>query len=79
MTRSDGGPIISGSHVRMATRPIVISERCVDGIPQVSLRHSGDLITEIHIRCGCGELMILDCEYGLPGGGQPPQRTPQPV
>ncbi len=75
MSRStDGGPIISGSHVRLAPHPIVIAEKHADGTPIITLRREGDVIKEIQIRCACGELIVLDCEYAA-SAGEPPPRT----
>jgi hypothetical protein len=68
MSRSlESGPVISGNHVRLAPHPIVVAENHADGTPIVTLRREGDLIKEIQIRCACGELIVLDCEYSQPG------------
>ena len=61
--RPEAGPILSGQQVRMARHAIVVSDRSADGTPAVSIRREGDVIREIQIRCACGELIILDCEY----------------
>ncbi|WP_437204147.1 hypothetical protein [Planctomicrobium sp. SH664] len=63
--RGEGGPIISGHQVRMAPHPIVIADKSAEGTPVVSLRREGNIIREIQIRCACGELIILDCDYPL--------------
>jgi len=31
--------------------------------PEVTLKREGDRITQIQIRCSCGESVILDCDY----------------
>lgn len=70
------GQIISGHQVRVAAQPIVVTERSLDGAPQVQLKRDGNRIKEIHIRCGCGELIILDCEYDL---APTPTASPRPA
>jgi len=66
MNRSaESSPILSGNNVRLAQHPIVVSEKRADGTPTVTLRREGNLIKEVHIRCGCGELIVLDCQYEL--------------
>jgi hypothetical protein len=49
--------------VRISSHPIVIADKHADGTPIVTLRREGDLIKEIQIRCACGELIVLDCDY----------------
>jgi hypothetical protein len=83
MTRTfESGSVISGNHVRLAPHPIVVAENHADGTPIVTLRREGDLIKEIQIRCACGELIVLDCEYGpasLPASGKPAAQRPANV
>ncbi len=33
---------------------------------EVSFKRDGDRITQIQIRCSCGECIILDCDYTNP-------------
>jgi len=33
--------------------------------PQISFQREGDLITQIEVRCSCGETIVLDCNYAL--------------
>jgi len=56
-------PILSGHHVRLAPHPIFVADKHADGTPVVTLRREGDAIREIQIRCACGELIVLDCQY----------------
>ncbi|WP_437227784.1 hypothetical protein SH661x_000552 [Planctomicrobium sp. SH661] len=56
-------PILSSNHVRLATHPIFVAEKHADGTPIVTLRREGNTIREIQIRCPCGELIVLDCQY----------------
>ena len=59
-----GGPILTGRQVRLNPHPIRVAEKHGGGIPQVTLqRDQQNQITEIHIRCSCGELIVLDCDY----------------
>lgn len=68
MSRSpEISPILSGSRVRLAPHPIRVANKHPDGTPEVTLRREGHLIKEIHIRCACGELIVLDCEYDAGG------------
>ncbi|HEY2951763.1 MAG TPA: hypothetical protein VGK40_04220 [Verrucomicrobiae bacterium] len=32
--------------------------------PTVSFKRTGDRVTQIEIRCSCGEVIQLDCDYG---------------
>lgn len=66
---NEGGPVISGSRVRMNPHAIVINEKNGEGTPIVSLKRDGNLIREIQIRCPCGNMIVLDCEYGQPVNG----------
>lgn len=60
---AESSPILSGNHVRLASHPIVIADKHADGTPIVTLRRDGNVIKEIQIRCACGELIVLDCQY----------------
>jgi hypothetical protein len=60
---SEACSIISGRHVRIGTQPFRLADRNGHGTPTVSLLREGGEIREIHIRCGCGQEIILDCEY----------------
>jgi hypothetical protein len=31
--------------------------------PLVTFRKEGDRVTQIHIECPCGQIVVLDCEY----------------
>jgi len=61
----ESNPILSGHRVRLAPHPIVLADKHADGTPIVTLRRDGNVIREIQIRCACGELIVLDCEYDL--------------
>ena len=36
--------------------------------PEINFKREGDRITQIQIRCSCGEAIILDCDYGAAAG-----------
>ncbi|WP_437192248.1 hypothetical protein [Planctomicrobium sp. SH527] len=62
----DGSQIISAQKIRVADHPFVVSGRQHSSHqPVVTLRREGDVIREIQIQCGCGEVIVLDCEYGV--------------
>lgn len=63
---STAGQILSGHQVRVAAQPLMITDKPVDGSPTVQVRRDGGRITEIHVRCPCGELIVMDCEYDPP-------------
>lgn len=48
----DGGP--------RATQPSAEAPAAVE------LRRTGDLVTSIEVRCGCGRVLVLDCQYDPP-------------
>ena len=31
--------------------------------PLVTFKREGDRVTQIHIQCPCGQIVVLDCEY----------------
>lgn len=33
--------------------------------PTITLKREGDRVTQVQIRCSCGELIELNCVYGL--------------
>ncbi|SFI36864.1 hypothetical protein [Planctomicrobium piriforme] len=59
----ESSPILAGNQVRVAAHPFVLSEKQSGSQPLVTLRREGDVIREIHVRCACGETIILDCDY----------------
>lgn len=67
----EGGPVISGTYVRVSAHPIVVADKHADGTPIVTLKREGNLIREIQIRCACGETIVLDCEYAAAAGTVP--------
>jgi hypothetical protein len=37
--------------------------------PELTLKREGDRVTQIHIRCSCGESIVLDCNQIAPMKG----------
>ena len=70
----DGSAVLSAQKIRVADHPFVVSGRQHSAHqPVVTVRREGDVIREIQIQCGCGEVIVLDCEYGL---NSPTQHLP---
>ena len=61
---SNSGKIIKAQHVSIfdphAVKPA--PAECARP-PQVRLIKEGDMVKSIEIRCACGEVIKLDCEY----------------
>jgi hypothetical protein len=70
MSRNDASPILSSHQVRFATQPFVPVSAGGEHEPVVTLRREGDIIREIHIRCKCGEVTILECDYPAGNGAR---------
>ena len=55
--------VISGKAVTVGSTPVFVGgDHCIPAA-KVSLVRNGDDIAAIEIRCGCGEVIILDCVY----------------
>ncbi len=77
----DGSPILSGDQIRVSTQPRVIAERphSQHSKPKVTFKREGDVIKEIHVLCGCGEEIVLECDYPASGVAVPPRPAVKPV
>lgn len=58
-------PISFGPASSASTPPTPPSVPCAApaAAPEVSFKRDGDRITQIQIRCSCGESLVLDCDY----------------
>lgn len=43
--------------------PSAPGSHAAHGQPTVQLRHEGDRVTGITVRCGCGQVIELECSY----------------
>lgn len=67
-------PVLSGS-----SRSKVDHNHSEDesGIPKVTLRRQGDVVTHIEIKCTCGAEVVYECEYdGAPKTDAPESPSP---
>lgn len=55
--------ILAGNHVKIETTPVVVGKNTSIAAPQVALVREGTKVAAIEIRCGCGEVIVLDCDY----------------
>lgn len=67
MKHQTADAVISAQGVTVAVDPVVIGDRSREA-PQVSVVRSGGDVVTIEIRCRCGELIVLDCDYESPAG-----------
>lgn len=58
--------VISSSGIVVGTRPVVVGGESCATPPRVSLQRMGGTVSSIEIRCGCGELIVLECQYSDP-------------
>lgn len=66
MRQSTFKSVISGNAVTVGATPVYVGgERSVPA-PRISLVRNGEEVTAIEIRCGCGQVIVLDCVYGQP-------------
>ena len=58
-------PITFGLAPSASPQPAVAAPPCAASVaaPEVSFKRDGDRITQIQIRCSCGEALTLDCDY----------------
>jgi hypothetical protein len=58
--------VASGAPAPASLEPALPNASCSasSSAPEVTFKRDGDHITQIQIRCSCGESMILDCDYG---------------
>jgi hypothetical protein len=63
--------IIASAHVQHCGAPLVIGqEDCRPGETDVQLVREGDQVTEIHVRCRCGEKIVLQIDGRPAPAGQ---------
>lgn len=55
--------VISSSGIVVGTRPVVVGGESCTTPPRVSVQRTGSTVSSIEIRCGCGELIVLECQY----------------
>lgn len=55
--------ILAGDNVKIENTPVVVGKNNSIAAPQVALVREGNHVTAIEIRCGCGEVIVLDCDY----------------
>ncbi len=55
--------VISSSGIVVGTRPVVVGGESCATPPRISVQRTGDTVSSIEIRCGCGELIVLECQY----------------
>ncbi|MEP3482274.1 MAG: hypothetical protein ABJZ55_23725 [Fuerstiella sp.] len=58
--------VISSSGIVVGTRPVVVGGESCTTPPRISVQRSGSTVSSIEIRCGCGELIVLECQYANP-------------
>lgn len=56
--------VLSSSGIVVGTRPVVVGGESCTTPPRISVQKTGDTVSSIEIRCGCGELIVLECQYG---------------
>ncbi|MEZ6123450.1 MAG: hypothetical protein R3C49_09780 [Planctomycetaceae bacterium] len=54
--------VIAASGVRVGNIPVVVGDHCLPP-PKVTLTRKGQDVSSIEIRCGCGEVIVLECVY----------------
>lgn len=55
--------VISGKVVTVGANPVFVGgDHCVPA-PKITLVRNGGDVSAIEIRCGCGEVIVLDCVY----------------
>lgn len=55
--------VIAGQSVRIGSTPVVVGRNHCVAAPKVSLVRNGEIVDAIEVRCGCGEVIVLDCVY----------------
>jgi len=67
-----GGAFATPSPIALANRPAAAMpsapppapHACVRAAtPLVTFKREGDRVTQIHVECPCGHVVVLDCEY----------------
>src|SRR6266481_1135931 len=56
-------PIGLSTSTKNSQQPCLPCSVIGNSAPAVSLQRDGDRITQIQIRCACGESIVLDCNY----------------
>jgi len=55
--------VISGRSVTVGSSPVFVGGDHCATPPRISLVRNGDQVATIEVRCGCGEVIVLDCVY----------------
>lgn len=55
--------VISGKAVTVGATPVYVGGEHTVPAPKVSLVRNAGEVTAIEIRCGCGQVIVLDCVY----------------
>ena len=70
MTESTRGRVLSSEQVRLSAQPVRVGGRTAangdDGAdaPGVQeVRNAAGDIVEIHVRCACGDVTVIACDY----------------
>lgn len=63
MRQNTAGSVISGKVVTVGTTPVYVGGENCHPAPKVILQRNGRDISAIEVRCGCGEVIFLDCLY----------------
>lgn len=64
-TNTPGGNLIQHEHVaQSASRPrITIGPKSNQPQANVRVNRNGDRVESIEVQCGCGETILIQCEY----------------
>ena len=63
MRQNTVGSVISGKVVTVGTTPVHVGRENCHPAPKMTLLRNGQEISAIEVRCGCGEVIVLDCVY----------------
>ncbi len=66
MKQSTLKSVISGKAVTVGATPVFVGGDHSVPAPRISLVRDGDSITAVEIRCGCGQVIVVDCLYEQP-------------
>jgi hypothetical protein len=58
--------VLSQANVRLVTDPIRVGMRTPPTHahdPVVNITRRGERVQQIEVRCACGQVVIIDCEY----------------
>lgn len=58
--------VLSQASIRLVPEPIRVGLRTQSQHPhepEINVTRRGDRVQQIEVRCGCGEVILIDCEY----------------